>query len=167
MPTVPVTDSVPADAADVLPPPSQLTFSPLTSVQDHAQSTLPDQLVMREDGAQETSPSDVAEPSHEHLPSPARPSLRRSARAHCKPGWMNAFVCNTASDSTLMLSADFVACLANNPSLQEPRTYAEVSQTQEWNHAMEEELLALEKNETWELETHQQLQETHLRFVNK
>ncbi|KAK4384958.1 Retrovirus-related Pol polyprotein from transposon RE1 [Sesamum angolense] len=84
------------------------------------------------------------------------PPPRRSLRTVQKPAWLDDYVCQCASNSnhtclpsnytsTHML---FVALLS---SIQEPRSYLEASKDARWVDAMNEELTALDKNETWEL----------------
>ncbi|KAK4422998.1 hypothetical protein Salat_1882400 [Sesamum alatum] len=63
--------------------------------------------------------------------------IRRSTRPRTQPAWMRDFVCNTTSSSPVILSTDYVACLANSADLHEPRTYAEACLKPEWREAMQ------------------------------
>ncbi|KAL0411279.1 UNVERIFIED_CONTAM: putative mitochondrial protein [Sesamum latifolium] len=82
--------------------------------------------------------------------------LRRSSRISTKPTWMQDFYCNyiALTDSPPPISAFsslhtcFLASLSN---LQEPRTHQQACQSKEWQHAMQTELDAMHKNNTWDL----------------
>ncbi|KAK4389825.1 Retrovirus-related Pol polyprotein from transposon RE2 [Sesamum angolense] len=84
------------------------------------------------------------------------PPPRRSLRTVQKPAWLDDYVCQCASNSnhTCLLSTytsthmSFVALLS---FIQEPGSYLEASKDVRWVNAMNEELTALDKNETWEL----------------
>ncbi|KAL0379327.1 UNVERIFIED_CONTAM: Retrovirus-related Pol polyprotein from transposon RE2 [Sesamum radiatum] len=85
--------------------------------------------------------------------SAVNPPLRKITRTITKPQWLNDFVCHTASSVPIVLHltpayACFVASLS---TLQEPRTCKYAAQHQERVEAMQQEILALEKNHTWDV----------------
>ncbi|KAL0371332.1 UNVERIFIED_CONTAM: Retrovirus-related Pol polyprotein from transposon RE1 [Sesamum angustifolium] len=93
--------------------------------------------------------------------SPVQPSLlypnqapRRSTRHISKPQWLTDFICHYTNQShitDLMPSYEcFVAALS---TLQEPQSYKQAIGKPEWEDAMHQELLALDKNHTWEVTT--------------
>ncbi|KAL0373952.1 UNVERIFIED_CONTAM: Copia protein [Sesamum radiatum] len=80
---------------------------------------------------------------------------RKSTRPTLRPSWLKDFICSTNSDYGLPFSSHisssyncFVASLSN---LQEPHHYKQAVQQEEWVEAMNQELLALGKNDTWEV----------------
>ncbi|KAL0327233.1 UNVERIFIED_CONTAM: Retrovirus-related Pol polyprotein from transposon RE2 [Sesamum angustifolium] len=93
--------------------------------------------------------------------SPVQPSLlypnqapRRSTRHISKPQWLTDFICHYTNQShitDLMPSYEcFVAALS---TLQEPQSYKQAIGKPEWEDVMHQELLALDKNHTWEVTT--------------
>ncbi|KAL0353420.1 UNVERIFIED_CONTAM: Retrovirus-related Pol polyprotein from transposon RE2 [Sesamum angustifolium] len=99
------------------------------------------------------TPSSVSNPAPTNL---YIPPPRRSQRESKQPAWLNDYVCHCTcnSDSACIPSTfspahiSFVALLS---SLQEPRTYYQASKDDKWVEAMNQELTALEKNDTWDL----------------
>ncbi|KAL0398659.1 UNVERIFIED_CONTAM: Retrovirus-related Pol polyprotein from transposon RE1 [Sesamum radiatum] len=84
------------------------------------------------------------------------PSPRRSQRIPKKPLWLDDYVCNCVSHSdTTCYPSTFTSAhmsfVASLSSVQEPRSYPEASKDARWVAAMNDELSALDKNETWEL----------------
>ncbi|KAL0439625.1 UNVERIFIED_CONTAM: Retrovirus-related Pol polyprotein from transposon RE1 [Sesamum latifolium] len=81
-------------------------------------------------------------------------SFQPSSRHIKPPAWLDDFYSNHASDSphtpyTLSSSRnDFLAVLS---IVQEPNTYMQAKGQVEWEKAMQEELVALEKNATWDV----------------
>ncbi|KAL0297014.1 UNVERIFIED_CONTAM: Retrovirus-related Pol polyprotein from transposon RE1 [Sesamum radiatum] len=99
------------------------------------------------------TPSSVSNPAPTNL---YIPPPRRSQRESKQPAWLNDYVCHCTcnSDSACIPSTfspahiSFVALLS---SMQEPRTYYQASKDDKWVEAMNQELTALEKNDTWDL----------------
>ncbi|KAL2239868.1 UNVERIFIED_CONTAM: Retrovirus-related Pol polyprotein from transposon RE1 [Sesamum indicum] len=89
-------------------------------------------------------------PSSDTISTPVIPP-RRSARVSQKPPWLNDFVCQTNSAVLHSKSVAYTSFVASLSALQEPRSYEEASQYPEWRAAMNEEIQALEKNQTWKL----------------
>ncbi|GKA19576.1 retrovirus-related pol polyprotein from transposon TNT 1-94 [Tanacetum coccineum] len=88
--------------------------------------------------------------------------VKRSTRQTTKPVWLKDFVDPTANKSTphypLFVSTNFlgipkphIAFLANVFSNPEPSRYKQAVQYSGWRQAMDKELVALEKNNTWTL----------------
>ncbi|KAL0463264.1 UNVERIFIED_CONTAM: Retrovirus-related Pol polyprotein from transposon RE2 [Sesamum latifolium] len=80
---------------------------------------------------------------------------RRSTRLTSKPTWLNDFDCSFSTSTKLVQDISvapsyrcFVDCLS---VLQEPSTFTEAQQNDEWRKAMQSEVEALERNGTWEL----------------
>ncbi|KAL0463233.1 UNVERIFIED_CONTAM: hypothetical protein Slati_0210900 [Sesamum latifolium] len=87
------------------------------------------------------------------LSSAVNPPLRKTTRTITKPQWLNDFVCHTASSVPTVhhLTPAYACFVASLSTLQEPRTYKQAAQHQEWVDAMQQEILALEKNHTWDV----------------
>ncbi|KAL2242369.1 UNVERIFIED_CONTAM: Retrovirus-related Pol polyprotein from transposon RE1 [Sesamum indicum] len=85
--------------------------------------------------------------------SSSQPLLRRSTRITRKPLWLDDFVCHNNSISLLPTSASYSSFVASLTTLQEPRSFAEAVKHPEWRAAMDAELEALERNQTWKLTT--------------
>ncbi|KAL0383330.1 UNVERIFIED_CONTAM: hypothetical protein Scaly_0620300 [Sesamum calycinum] len=98
------------------------------------------------------TPSSVSNPAPTHL---YIPPPRRSQRESKQPTWLNDYVCHCTcnSDSSCIPSTfspahiSFVALLS---SMQEPKTYYQASKDDKWVEAMNQELTALKKNDTWD-----------------
>ncbi|KAL0283172.1 UNVERIFIED_CONTAM: Copia protein [Sesamum angustifolium] len=79
---------------------------------------------------------------------------RRSQRATKPPVWLADFQCNRSSDYTIEpsdlapLHIEFLAVLS---TVCEPRCYAQTKECLEWEQVMNEEIAALEQNQTWEV----------------
>ncbi|KAL0414160.1 UNVERIFIED_CONTAM: Retrovirus-related Pol polyprotein from transposon RE1 [Sesamum radiatum] len=83
-------------------------------------------------------------------------SLTSSFSTHTqKPLWLDDYVCNCVSHSDTTYPSTFTSAhmsfVASLSSVQEPRSYPEASKDARWVAAMNDELSALDKNETWEL----------------
>ncbi|KAL0355837.1 UNVERIFIED_CONTAM: Copia protein [Sesamum radiatum] len=80
---------------------------------------------------------------------------RRSGRQITRPTWMNDFVCNQTTDTYLPTNISLThihSCFVEGLSiLQEPKNFSEAQARQEWREAMQQEINALERNETWEI----------------
>lgn len=85
------------------------------------------------------------------------PPLRHSTRIKNPPLWLSDFITNqilTSIPSNLPIHAIYDAhinFLANLSNIQEPHIYNEASKSPHWVQAMQDELQALEQNQTWEL----------------
>lgn len=122
----------------------------------------------------DTIPSQVANSSHSPETdlnpgitpsvSSTHPLVRRSDRNRNQPPWMSDFIVNQilATDlpssypsSSLMSSLEFstahINFLGKLSGITEPQTYTEASKSPKWVEAMNAELEALERNQTWEL----------------
>ncbi|KAL0345252.1 UNVERIFIED_CONTAM: Retrovirus-related Pol polyprotein from transposon RE2 [Sesamum radiatum] len=101
-------------------------------------------------------PDNPASSSTVHPTPPYIPPPRRSLRTSQKPVWLDDYVCLCKTDSaTTCLPVhyksahmSFVAFLS---SVQESKNYLEAIKDDKWVDAMSEELIALDKNNTWEL----------------
>ncbi|KAL0319242.1 UNVERIFIED_CONTAM: Retrovirus-related Pol polyprotein from transposon RE1 [Sesamum angustifolium] len=110
-----------------------------------------------EDNIQEPLKSDVTVIADPEISTPLAQSYqqRRSTRLTSRPAWMNDFVCsfstNTKPGHIVSVAPShrcFVDCLS---VLQEPSSFSEAQQKEEWKQAMKLEVQALEKNGTWDL----------------
>ncbi|KAL0414099.1 UNVERIFIED_CONTAM: Retrovirus-related Pol polyprotein from transposon RE1 [Sesamum radiatum] len=86
---------------------------------------------------------------------PIPPGPRRSTQTSVKSSWLTDFYCHlnsTAPSYTLTgLSMAYTCFVATLSALQEPRSYKEAVGSKEWREAMNAEILALERNHTWEI----------------
>ncbi|XP_011081378.1 uncharacterized protein LOC105164425 [Sesamum indicum] len=89
------------------------------------------------------SPTDVP-PATSQLP-------RRSARVSHKPTWLDDFICQHDSSILHSNSNAYTSFVASLSVLQEPRSFVEAMQYPEWRAAMDDEIKALESNQTWTL----------------
>ncbi|KAL0457111.1 UNVERIFIED_CONTAM: Retrovirus-related Pol polyprotein from transposon RE1 [Sesamum latifolium] len=80
---------------------------------------------------------------------------RRSTRTSVKPSWQTDFYCHTNSTTPSYtfpgLSSAYTCFVASLSALQEPRSYREAAASKEWREAMNAEILALGRNQTWEI----------------
>ncbi|KAL2249476.1 UNVERIFIED_CONTAM: Retrovirus-related Pol polyprotein from transposon TNT 1-94 [Sesamum indicum] len=97
--------------------------------------------------------SHAPNPTLTPVPTPTRsptPVVRRSNRVTRKPIWLEDFVSVTSNPHLVhpcnVAYTSFVAPLS---ILQEPKSFQEATQHQEWIDAMKAELAALEDNHTW------------------
>ncbi|KAL0427173.1 UNVERIFIED_CONTAM: Retrovirus-related Pol polyprotein from transposon TNT 1-94 [Sesamum latifolium] len=85
---------------------------------------------------------------------PVQPT-RKSTRFTSKPPWLKDFVCSTIPDSVSPslshITSSYKCFVGSLSNLQEPHHYKQVVLRAEWVEAMHQELLALEKNDTWEV----------------
>ncbi|KAL0374744.1 UNVERIFIED_CONTAM: putative mitochondrial protein [Sesamum radiatum] len=97
-----------------------------------------------------SSPDSLVETAHSAPPDP--PPLRRSNRQIHKPSWLNDFV-SYSSNPSLLCPSNFayISFVASLSVLQDPKTFSEAVQHEEWREAMSTELRALEQNNTWKL----------------
>ncbi|KAL0428233.1 UNVERIFIED_CONTAM: Retrovirus-related Pol polyprotein from transposon RE2 [Sesamum latifolium] len=83
--------------------------------------------------------------------SPSVP-LRRPHRQIQKPTCLNDFVAHSANSSLLhSCNTAYLSFVASLSILQEPKSFSEVVQFEEWREAMQAEIEALERNHTWKL----------------
>ncbi|KAL0462985.1 UNVERIFIED_CONTAM: Retrovirus-related Pol polyprotein from transposon RE1 [Sesamum latifolium] len=99
--------------------------------------------------------SSETQPPISHVPDPPVP-LRMSQRVTSKPSWLNDYECHCIpSTSTFCIPHSYsnahMSFVANLSALQEPKSYFQASKDKNWVDAMNQELQALEKNETWSL----------------
>lgn len=113
-------------------------------------------------------------PGHKYGTEDVNPqSQRMSYRVKRKPNWLQDYITNincTATTGNLNIasphlprtcpfiskpSLDYenLTFLASITVLEEPRTYTEAKQSEEWVEAMRTKITALEKNQTWSLTT--------------
>ncbi|KAL0412091.1 UNVERIFIED_CONTAM: Retrovirus-related Pol polyprotein from transposon RE2 [Sesamum latifolium] len=140
--------TVPPTSPTYLPVPASDTDSchPVTTSPDHS---LPI-----------TCPTSTASASSTHTSLPTHaPTLRRSNRQVTQPLWLQDFICNHTSSTSLhpdchsSFSPAHMRFLAQVDAVHEPRSFKEVAQNPNWCEAMDTELEALEKNCTWDLTT--------------
>ncbi|KAL0404581.1 UNVERIFIED_CONTAM: Retrovirus-related Pol polyprotein from transposon RE2 [Sesamum radiatum] len=91
---------------------------------------------------------------------PSNPSIpsTRPQRTITKPAWLQNYVCSHSSHSSnlcfpRMFTPAHKLFLANVAAIQEPKSFAQANQIEDWRKAMQFELHALERNETWDLTT--------------
>ncbi|KAL0458803.1 UNVERIFIED_CONTAM: Retrovirus-related Pol polyprotein from transposon RE2 [Sesamum latifolium] len=93
-------------------------------------------------------------PTLDIVPPPILDQPRRSER-HSKPAaWLTDFHCNLSSDYVIHpsnITSSHKGFLAALSTIQEPRCYKEAKGNVEWEQAMQQELEALEQNNTWEI----------------
>ncbi|KAL0379126.1 UNVERIFIED_CONTAM: Retrovirus-related Pol polyprotein from transposon RE1 [Sesamum radiatum] len=102
------------------------------------------------------SPTPPTSPIHNPpIIEPAPPTPRRSTRVSTKPTWMNDFYCHLGSSNSPYIfsgfSSAYTCFVASLSAMQEPRTYKEAAASTEWREAMNDEIKALERNQTWEI----------------
>ncbi|KAL0386162.1 UNVERIFIED_CONTAM: Retrovirus-related Pol polyprotein from transposon TNT 1-94 [Sesamum radiatum] len=118
-----------------------------------------DDLSSKTQGLEEDNHDTVSEELHITPQEPeacTEPVVRRSSRVTTKPAWMQDFYCTYTNcddpvphiTSFSPLHACFLASLTN---LQEPRSFKQAYQLPEWRKAMQTELDALLKNDTWDV----------------
>ncbi|KAL0402574.1 UNVERIFIED_CONTAM: Retrovirus-related Pol polyprotein from transposon RE1 [Sesamum latifolium] len=116
-----------------------------------------DHLSSKTQGLEEDNHDTVSEELHVTPQEPeacTEPVIRRSSRVTTKPAWMQDFYCTHFDDpvphitSFSPLHTYFLTSLTN---LQEPRSYKQAYQLPEWRKAMQTELDALLKNDTWDV----------------
>ncbi|KAL0315559.1 UNVERIFIED_CONTAM: Retrovirus-related Pol polyprotein from transposon RE2 [Sesamum radiatum] len=130
MHSVPLPIVSPTSDTELPPPSSSIHPSPITDiVPASSSSSLP---------SLHSSPSSVP---------PVNIPLRHSTRISHKPAWLSDFICSHASD----FSPAHIQFAAQLSILQEPTSYAQARGHLEWEQAMDEELQALENNQTWTL----------------
>ncbi|KAL0399945.1 UNVERIFIED_CONTAM: Retrovirus-related Pol polyprotein from transposon RE1 [Sesamum radiatum] len=97
------------------------------------------------------SPIDTST-SHSHTENapPNTYPLRRSQRQKQAPIWLNDFVSSSINSSLIYsCNAAYFSFVASLSILQEPQSYSEAVQHEEWRNAMQVEIDALEHNHTW------------------
>lgn len=110
---------------------------------------------------------DCVEPAHHHLQENAEnvtqgPEVigvpRRTTRQHKTPGWLVDYVTNAESAPALVVNVaytvmqpKFCAFLAKSATVQDPKNFKAAIHDKAWVTAMNEEIQALETNNTWTL----------------
>ncbi|KAL2243469.1 UNVERIFIED_CONTAM: Retrovirus-related Pol polyprotein from transposon RE1 [Sesamum indicum] len=90
-----------------------------------------------------SSPSSAGSPAS----NPATLPLRRSSRVSQRPSWLNDFVCSIHNPHSLHSPAPaYLSFVASLSILQEPKSFSDAVQHQEWREAMDAEIRALEQN---------------------
>ncbi|KAK4389657.1 Retrovirus-related Pol polyprotein from transposon RE2 [Sesamum angolense] len=132
------------------------TPTPIPDVESivHLSSVLPPSTPDSVPESLDTMPAIVHTPV---VPAPSVPSTRLH-RLITKPAWLQDYVCNKSSFPSnpcipKMFSPVQRLFLANVAAIQEPKSFAEANQNDDWRKAMQLELHALKQNETWDLTT--------------
>ncbi|KAL0303359.1 UNVERIFIED_CONTAM: hypothetical protein Sradi_6204000 [Sesamum radiatum] len=129
-------------------PTANLPVSPVDTSHTHtsAESIIPPSNV-----TESTSSDTHLDPlSTSQIPS------RKSQRSTTKPTWLQDYICNHTNVSLLscppsVFSSAHRSFMANVATHQEPRSFFQANQDENWRKAMQEELAAFERNHTWEL----------------
>lgn len=108
----------------------------------------------------EDNNDDVPQNENETTGSSPQPSVRRSTRTAKMPQWMEDFVLQKSNLSANIVQVasqpvrpQFHCFLANITKAADPVSFKQAIEHPHWINAMNEELNALEKNETWEVVT--------------
>ncbi|KAL0427911.1 UNVERIFIED_CONTAM: Retrovirus-related Pol polyprotein from transposon RE1 [Sesamum latifolium] len=120
--------------------------------------TCPQPVVSDEEEVVENNNTELVIPHDDSTDLVSQPvdCLRRSTRTASRPAWMDDFQCHVSdSEQNTLFVATFTpihSCfLAALTSMQEPKSYSQASKLEDWKAAMQSELDALEKNNTWEV----------------
>ncbi|KAL0355081.1 UNVERIFIED_CONTAM: Retrovirus-related Pol polyprotein from transposon RE2 [Sesamum radiatum] len=94
--------------------------------------------------------------THLDPPSTSQIPSRKSQRSTTKHVWIQDYICNHTNVSVLsyppsVFSSAHRSFMANVATHQEPQSFFQANQDENWRKAMQEELAALERNHTWEL----------------
>ena len=89
--------------------------------------------------------------------SPTTPNLRMSSKTHKNPAYLDDFVCNTSYPikshlTYTKLSPTYHNYILQVSSIYEPQFYHQDCKSVEWCQAMQEEISALEANNTWSIQ---------------
>ncbi|KAL2240968.1 UNVERIFIED_CONTAM: Retrovirus-related Pol polyprotein from transposon RE1 [Sesamum indicum] len=109
-----------------------------------------DSSVPTTDSTTPLHPTDSTTPLHVAAPS-SPPRLRRSLRVSQPPAWLHDFICHSSHNSTCAFTSSHSGFQAALSTIREPRCYNQAKDSVEWQQAMQNELLALEQNQTWEV----------------
>ena len=122
-------------------------------IEDTTEHTHSDPLMADQTEEQETTNIPLTQP-HPAVPVP----VRRSERSHKTPHWLSDYhVSNLAYPEKIhkvtntAVTSSFTCLMAQTLDLTEPRSFKEAVTKKEWVKAMNEELEALEMNNTWEI----------------
>ncbi|KAL2243082.1 UNVERIFIED_CONTAM: Retrovirus-related Pol polyprotein from transposon RE1 [Sesamum indicum] len=96
------------------------------------------------------SPSELTPPPHSADSSPP-PCLRRSQRISHPPAWLHDFVCHSSHHSPFVFTSSHSVFQAALSTIREPQSYNQAKESVEWKQAMQNELCALEQNQTWDV----------------
>ncbi|KAL2253351.1 UNVERIFIED_CONTAM: Retrovirus-related Pol polyprotein from transposon RE2 [Sesamum indicum] len=112
-------------------------------------------IILEEDHEDTDTIQEEQDTEISNIDSPIAP--RRSTRISTKLTWMKDFICNSSEDTTsvsdLTLTHKQTYLVENLCSMQEPKDYKEAQGKPEWEEAMQQEIDALERNNTWEVST--------------
>ncbi|KAL2236391.1 UNVERIFIED_CONTAM: Retrovirus-related Pol polyprotein from transposon RE1 [Sesamum indicum] len=109
-----------------------------------------DSSVPTTDSTTPLHPTNSTTPLHVAAPS-SPPRLRRSLRVSQPPAWLHDFICHSSHNSTCAFTSSHSGFQAALSTIREPRCYNQAKDSVEWQQAMQNELLALEQNQTWEV----------------
>lgn len=89
--------------------------------------------------------------------SPTTPNLRMCSKTHKNPAYLDDFVCNTSYPikshlTYTKLSPTYHNYILQVSSIYEPQFYHQDCKSVEWCQAMQEEISALEANNTWSIQ---------------
>lgn len=154
----PFQDTTSASSSTMLKYPLPVPFSESTSVQSF-QPQDHDHSITQDPDPTSQVPPDTNEPSVQCQSETFQPntSLRRSSRANRPPKHLQAYHCNnilyplTTSVKYGEGSSECNAVNFNTGACQEPNTFLEAMKSVEWQNAMEEEIKALQANNTWSI----------------
>ncbi|KAL0409200.1 UNVERIFIED_CONTAM: Retrovirus-related Pol polyprotein from transposon RE1 [Sesamum radiatum] len=98
------------------------------------------------------NPLNVTSPRLDTCTTASPPIIRRSSRQKTKLAWLDDFV-SISSDHTLLhpYNTTYLAFVASLSILQEPKTFSEAINHEEWRQAMQSEIDALEQNNMWKV----------------
>ncbi|KAL0379086.1 UNVERIFIED_CONTAM: Retrovirus-related Pol polyprotein from transposon RE1 [Sesamum radiatum] len=128
-------------------PSTSIHSSTPTSVTDNLDVVTPDSSLDSHIPSTDLPAEPISTPT---FPAP----VRKSTRISKPPAWLDDFHCNLSHTSVITstdLSLSHKGFLAALSTIQEPRTYMQARGSIKWVQAMQQELAALETNETWEI----------------
>ncbi|KAL2240118.1 UNVERIFIED_CONTAM: Retrovirus-related Pol polyprotein from transposon RE2 [Sesamum indicum] len=129
-------------------PPLPLVSLDVDAVSSPSSLVSPQPVVSQSPYSQRVSPL----PSIDASTRAISPVPRRSNRISRKPIWLEDFVSNVTNSCIVHpCNAAYTSFVASMSVLQEPKSYHEAMQHQEWLDAMKAEITALENNHTWSL----------------
>ncbi|KAL2243773.1 UNVERIFIED_CONTAM: Retrovirus-related Pol polyprotein from transposon TNT 1-94 [Sesamum indicum] len=129
-------------------PPLPLVSLDVDAVSSPSSLFSPQPVVFQSPYSQRVSPL----PSIDASTRAISPVPRRSNRISRKPIWLEDFVSNVTNSCIIHpCNAAYTSFVASMSVLQEPKSYQEAMQHQEWLDAIKAEITALENNHTWSL----------------
>ena len=140
-----------------LPPQTIPTPPPIISDDDYEFTSTPQNNIPSPIQAPSpTSPSPSSPPSPPSEPVNLFPVVRRSTRPHLPPKWQNDFITHTSHISNLTdteVAPAFNSFMTNLTAVTDPVHFKHAVKSPEWITAMNLELDALERNNTWIITT--------------